>query len=354
MPKDSRLRKVRALAPLRLGLAGGGTDVSPYSDQFGGCILNATIDLYAFANIEPRDDGQAVFEALDLGESVAFPAAAPFPDLAKDAKLALHRGVYDRVMKDFNGGERIPLKITTHCDAPMGSGLGSSSAMVVAMLTAFVELLALPLGEYDVARLAYDIERVDLGMQGGKQDQYAATFGGFNYMEFNGDRVIVNPLRVRNEAMREIQYNLILYYMGSSRLSSEIIASQIKNVQSGKSKSIEAMHKLKEQAVLQKEALLKGDLHAFGRLLSFGWEHKKEMSEKISNDAIETIYAACMDAGALGVKVSGAGGGGFMMIYADGYRKFQVLERLKTFPGQVIRFQFVPHGAEAWPMQKEG
>ena len=168
----------------------------------------------------------------------------------------------------------------------------------------------------------------------------------------NGDRVIVNPLRVRNESMREIQYNMILYYMGSSRISSEIIASQIKNVQQGKSKSIEAMHKLKEQAVLQKEALLKGDLTAFGKLLSYGWEHKKEMSEKISNDTIETVYAKCMNSGALGVKVSGAGGGGFMMIYADGYNKFKVLEGLKEFPGQVIRFQFVPHGAEAWPMQK--
>lgn len=349
MIQRGRPRGVRSLAPLRLGLAGGGTDVSPYSDRFGGAVLNATIDLYAYANIEPRDDGKVVLEALDLGQRAEFPAGAPFPE---GAGLALHRGVYDRVMRDFNGGGRIPLTLTTHCDAPIGSGLGSSSAMVVAMLTAFVELLALPLGEYDVARLAFDIERVDLGMQGGKQDQYAATFGGFNYMEFHGDRVIVNPLRVRAEHLREIQYNLILYYLGSSRLSSEIIASQIANVQSGRSRSIEAMHRLKEQAALQKEALLKGDLRAFGKLLSFGWEHKKEMSEKISNAAIEEVHARCMDLGALGVKVSGAGGGGFMMIYADGCRKFGVLEGLKAFPGQVIRFQFVPHGAEAWPMQK--
>jgi D-glycero-alpha-D-manno-heptose-7-phosphate kinase len=348
MPKDSRLRPVRSQAPLRLGLAGGGTDVSPYSDLYGGAILNATIDLYAYANLEPRDDGKVVLAALDLGERAEFPAAEPFP---AGAPLALHRGVYDRIMRDFNGGERMALTLTTHCDAPMGSGLGSSSAVVVAMLTAFVELLGLPLGEYDVARLAYDIERVDLGLQGGKQDQYAATFGGFNYMEFHGDRVIVNPLRVRAESMRELQYNMLLYYMGSSRLSSEIIASQIKNVQTGRSRSIEAMHRLKEQAVLQKEALLKGDLRGFGKLLSFGWEHKKEMSEKISNDAIETVYARCMEAGALGVKVSGAGGGGFMMIYADGYRKFEVQEALKAFPGQVIRFQFVSEGAEAWPMQ---
>ncbi len=349
MSRHDGLRGVRSRAPLRLGLAGGGTDVSPYSDRFGGAVLNATIDLCAYANIEPRGDGKVVLEALDLGVREEFPAGDPFPP---GPGLPLHRGVYDRVMRDFNGGERIPLTLATHCDAPIGSGLGSSSAMVVAMLAAFVELLGLPLGEYDIARLAYDIERSDLGMQGGKQDQYAATFGGFNYMEFSGDRVIVNPLRVRGETMSEIQYNMILYYLGSSRLSSEIIASQIRNVQTGKSSSIEAMHRLKEQAVLQKEALLKGDLRAFGALLSFGWEHKKEMSEKISNPAIEEVYARCVELGALGVKVSGAGGGGFMMIYADGYRKFAVLEGLKAFPGQVIRFQFVPHGAEAWPMQK--
>ncbi|HLP43074.1 MAG TPA: dehydrogenase, partial [Fibrobacteria bacterium] len=316
MANNNRLRGVRALAPLRLGLAGGGTDVSPYSDQYGGCILNATIDLFAYANIEPRDDGKVVLEALDLKERFEGEAAAPFP---RDARLALHRGVYDRVMRDFNGGERIPLTLTTHGDAPVGSGLGSSSAMVVAMLTAFVDLLGLPLGEYDVAHLAYEIERVDLAMQGGKQDQYAATFGGFNYMEFHADRVIVNPLRVRSEAMREIEYNMTLYYLGSSRVSSEIIASQIRNVRTGKSRSIEAMHRLKEQAVLQKEALLKGDLRRFGQLLSYGWEHKKEMSEKISNDTIERVHARCIEAGALGVKVSGAGGGGFMMIYSDGY-----------------------------------
>jgi D-glycero-alpha-D-manno-heptose-7-phosphate kinase len=351
MPHHPPLRSVRSLAPLRLGLAGGGTDVSPYSDRFGGAILNATIDLFAFSNIEPRDDGKVAFHALDLDQHAEFDAASPFP---AGAPLALHRGVYDRVMRDYNGGERIPLTLTTHCDAPVGSGLGSSSALVVSMLTAFAELLRLPLGEYDVARLAFDIERTDLGMQGGKQDQYAATFGGFNYMEFQGDRVIVNPLRVRPDTIREIEYNLILYYMGSSRLSSEIISSQIRNVEQGKDSSIEAMHRLKEQASLQKEALLRRDLPAFGRLLSFGWEHKKEMSEKISNPAIEAVYARCMERGALGVKVSGAGGGGFMMIYADGHRKFDILEGLKEFPGEVIRFRFVSHGAEAWPMQGRG
>lgn len=344
------LPKVRAAAPLRLGLAGGGTDVSPYSDLFGGAVLNATINHFAFATLEPRTDGRVGFSALDLGENISFDLE---DRIEGPGPLALLRGIYTRIVRDFLGGRRLPLQITTHSDAPVGSGLGSSSAMVVAVLTAFSEYLKLPLGEYDVARLAFDIERVDLAMQGGKQDQYAATFGGVNFMEFYGDRVIVNPLRIRSDTLSELQYNLLLYYLGSSRLSSAIIENQIENVKQGAQKSIEAMHQLKEQAQMQKEALLKGDLPGFGRLLGMGWDAKKRMSSQITNSAIDTIHARCMELGALGVKVSGAGGGGFMMIYCDGYKKFKVMEGLKDLPGEIIKFQFHKGGASAWRLRSE-
>lgn len=342
-------RRVRSMAPLRLGLAGGGTDVSPYSDDFGGAVMNATMNLYAFANLELLTEDKVVFEALDLGMRAEFPLGEAIPN---EGQLILHKGIYNRVMRDYNGGIPLPIKITSHSDAPMGSGLGSSSAMVVAILTAFVELFKLPLGEYDVARLAYDIERSDLTMHGGKQDQYASTFGGFNFMEFYKDRVIVNPLRIRQETVAELQYNMLLFYLGTSRLSSEIIESQIRNVHDKKSKPIEAMHRLKELANLQKEAILRGNLGEFGRLLGHGWDFKKQMSDKISNPAIDKVYDHCMSSGALGVKVSGAGGGGFMMIYCDGYSKYRVIAGLRELPGELVKFQFVTHGAEAWPMQK--
>lgn len=345
--KDNR--RVRSMAPLRLGLAGGGTDVSPYSDDFGGAVLNATINLFAFANIELLKEDKIIFEALDLGKRTEFALEDEIPN---SGDLVLHKGIYNRIMRDYNSGRPLAMKITTHSDAPMGSGLGSSSAMVVAILSAFVEIFKLPLGEYDVARLAYDIERADLGMHGGKQDQYAATFGGFNFMEFNKGGVIVNPLRIKQETIVELQYNLILFYLGTSRLSSEIIESQIKNVQSKQSKPIEAMHRLKEQATFQKEAILRGNLAEFGRLLGYGWDFKKQMSAMISNPAIDRVYDRCMSMGALGVKVSGAGGGGFMMIYCDGYSKFKVTEALKEYPGELVKFQFVKNGAGAWPMQK--
>ena len=176
----------RSRAPLRLGLAGGGTDVSPYSEQFGGAILNVTISLFAFANIEETNDGQIEFESKDFEMVEKYKLNAEIPS---GGKLNLLKGVYNRIQKDFPFTVK-GLKIITYVEAPPGSGLGSSSTLVVAIIGAFVEMLNLPLGEYDIAQYAYDIERIDLQLAGGKQDQYATTFGGFNYMEFYKD----NPL----------------------------------------------------------------------------------------------------------------------------------------------------------------
>jgi D-glycero-alpha-D-manno-heptose-7-phosphate kinase len=197
----------RSKAPLRLGLAGGGTDVAPYSDLFGGAILNATISMYARAAITPLDNGKIVLHARDKNIRVELDA---IPEIETSGELVLHRGIYNRIIKDFNHGNPLSFELSTYVDAPAGSGLGTSSTLVVAILGAFVEWLKLPLGEYDIAHLAYEIERNDLDMAGGKQDQYAATFGGVNYMEFFAhDKVIVNPLRVKDKYLNELANNLV-------------------------------------------------------------------------------------------------------------------------------------------------
>lgn len=200
---------IRSKAPLRLGLAGGGSDVSPYSDLYGGLILNATINLYAHCTIEETQNGKIEIIATDIGQAAIFES---LPVLPVDGTLNLHKGVYNRIVKDF----RVPVpscRITTYSDAPPGSGLGSSSTMVVAIVKAFVEWLNLPLGDYEIARLAYEIERKDLALSGGKQDQYAATFGGFNFMEFlKDDHVIVNPLRIKKWVVDELEASILLYY----------------------------------------------------------------------------------------------------------------------------------------------
>ncbi len=338
----------RSKAPLRLGLAGGGTDVSPYSDHYGGCVLNATIDLYAYCTIETLDRDIVEFEAKDLDISFQAPSAPSYPN---DQELALHKAVYNRIVSDFCDGRPLPVRITTHSDALPGSGLGSSSTMVVAMLAAFRELLNMPLGEYDLAHLAFEIERKDCALSGGKQDQYAATFGGFNFMEFyKDDRVIVNPLRIRRSIENELQASLLLYFTGVSRSSAEIIDDQVNAVHSVATReaSISAMHEVKRLAYEMKESLLKGDIETVVDFFHRSWQAKKKMSTKISNPNIEAVADAALNAGARAVKIAGAGGGGFMMIFVKPSNRLDVESALRKLPGNCLKFNFTQNGVESW------
>ena len=339
---------IRSKAPLRLGLAGGGTDVSPYSDLYGGAILNATISLYAYTTIEPLEGNRIVFSSPDAGLEEEYEASEM---LDTSGYFVLAKGVYNRVVKDFIH-KPLSFKITSHVDSPAGGGLGTSSTLVVSILGAFSEWLKLPWGEYDLARLAYEIERVDLGMAGGKQDQYAATFGGFNYMQFlQDDKVIVNPLRIRQRYQDELAHNLLLYYTETSHVSAEIIQGQIDNVKANNSKSIEAMHHLKKQAVWMKESLLRGDVDAIGEILNFGWEHKKNTASGITNPLLDNIYRTAIRAGATGGKVSGAGGGGYMFFYCPGTSRYAVEKALcEKFSGQAKRYEFTQEGLKTWTL----
>jgi len=335
----------RSKAPLRIGLAGGGTDVSPYCDLYGGAILNATISLYAYATIEPLDGAQIIFEAVDRGERVAYDAA---PELPIDNQLDLATGVYNRLVRQY-GPMPASFRLTTFVDAPAGSGLGTSSTLVVAIIGVFAEWLRLPLGEYDVAQLAYEIEREDLAMAGGKQDQYAATFGGVNYMEFYEEgRVIVNPLRIKPQYLNELENNLLLYFTATSRSSAAIIEVQSKNVTDKNAQSIEAMHQLKEQARMMKEALLRGKVADIGAILDYGFRFKKQMAAGISNERMDAIYERALRAGATGGKISGAGGGGFMMFYCPMNTRYAVQEALVDFGGEFRDYQFTERGLFTW------
>ncbi len=338
----------RSKAPLRIGLAGGGTDVSPYSDLYGGAILNATVSLYANATIEPLEENAIILEAIDRDETEQYKWDTHLP---VNGKLDLLKGVYNRIQKDYGITGIKGFRLSTYADAPAGSGLGTSSTVVVAIIGAFTEMLKLPLGEYDIAQYAYDIERKDLQLAGGKQDQYAATFGGVNFMEFYaGDKVIVNPLRIRQKYLFELENNLLLYFTSTSRESAEIIKKQSKNVTEKKDRPIEAMHQLKLQAQMMKEALLKGKLNDFGDILDFGFRQKKEMAEGISNSLMEEIYETAKKAGATGGKITGAGGGGFMIFYCPGTTKYQVIKSLEKFGGQHKDYRFVEHGLTTWTM----
>lgn len=336
---------IRSKAPLRLGLAGGGSDVSPYSDIYGGLVLNATINMYAYCSIEETDSDKIEIIATDLQQEYCYPVAENLPI---DGNLDLHKGVYNRVVKDYGARPR-SFRITTYSDAPAGSGLGSSSTMVVAILKAFVEWLNLPMGDYEIANLAYKIEREDLALSGGKQDQYAAAFGGFNYMEFLSDNhVIVNPLRIKRWIIDELESSMVLYYTGASRSSAKIIDEQKKNTSSGNTVAIEAMHRIKQSAKDMKDVLLRGDIQGFAKILGKAWEDKKKMATSITNPMIQQVMDVAMEAGAIAGKVSGAGGGGFIMFVVKPTHKKQVMRALEKLDGQVMNFQFSYGGTHGW------
>lgn len=329
-------------------MAGGGTDVSPYCDLYGGAILNATLSLYAHATIQPLEDRTIILQGIDRKEEVRFEDGAALDSLPIDGKLDLLKGVYNRIRSTY-GWPGKGFRLSTFVDAPAGSGLGTSSTLVVAIVGVFTEMLRLPLGEYDMAHLAYDIERNQLAMAGGRQDQYAATFGGVNYMEFyKDDKVIVNPLRVKQQYLFELENNLLLYYTATSRESARIIEVQSRNVADKKERSIEAMHQLKHQAVLMKEALLMGRIHEIGEILDFGFRQKQQMAEGISNAFIDDIYEQAKRAGATGGKISGAGGGGFMTFYCPGTTKYRVMEVLSGLKGHCQPYTFTGHGLTTW------
>ncbi len=333
----------RAKAPLRLGLAGGGTDISPYSDLYGGAILNATINMFAFASIKPRKDNKIEIISNDFGKREEIESVK---NIKYNGNLDLIKCVYNRIVKDFTK-EKLSFSLITDANVPVGSGLGTSSAVVVAVVGAFCEWLKIPLGEYEIARLAYEIERKDLKLSGGKQDQYAAAFGGVNFMEFDNGDVIVNPLRIKTHHLLELENNLLLFFTGKSRFSDEIINKKIESIKTKKN-TVDSMHKMKQLAFEAKKLLLKGKIDDLGFLLDEMWQYKKKTAKCVSTPLIDEIYESAKKAGALGGKVSGAGGGGFMYFYCPGNTKYKVMENVLKFKGDIRRFEFTKKGVISW------
>lgn len=347
MTKSVYFPKIRSRAPLRIGLAGGGTDLSPYVENFGGAVLNVTIDRYAFASITPRDDGRIVFEADDLSVQEEWQPGEP-----RRTRLMLHHAVANRMAALFASNGLPPMTLRTTVDAPAGSGLGSSSALVVALVEAMRELLQAPLGVYDVAHLAYEIERHDLQLSGGRQDHYAAAFGGFNFIEFLADdRVIVNPLRLSRSVVCELESSIVVCFSGQSRESAAIIDEQTSAIQGPTGLVVDAMHQLKADAHEMKRALCIGDIDSLAKILNQSWQAKKSTAISVSNSRIEALLAIALESGALAGKVSGAGGGGFMFFVVHPENRFRLIGALSAAGGQASPVKFTDLGCETWRFQ---
>ena len=346
---------IRSRAPLRLGFAGGGTDLESYSNFYGGAVVNATINMYAYCTILPTDNGKICFYSYDNKNTLEIDSV---PYIEPDAdKLILHRGVYNRIVKDYNGGKPLSFIMSTSNDAPIGSGLGTSSTMIVAIIEAFNKWLKLGLDNYQKAKLAYEIERKDLGLAGGKQDQYSAVFGGFNFMEFKTDgSVTVTPLDIGEKTLNELEFSMVLYYDGQSRKSADqqltltknIITHQIRNAANKKDITIAALDALKQNAYTMKNRILAGDINAFADYLRKGWEDKKKTSSIVTNAALEKTIKFAEKYGAEAVKVSGAGGGGFLLLYCNPLNRQVLTDALKTLGGSVYSIKFSLSGAESW------
>jgi D-glycero-alpha-D-manno-heptose-7-phosphate kinase len=331
-------REIRAKAPLRVSFAGGGTDVPPFPEREGGVVMSATINRYAYGSLVPREDDNISVESVDFGVSVDYDEK---DELAFDGKLDLVKGA---IRKLGRGG----FDLFLHSSAPPGSGLGSSSTVMVTLIGLLKEYHRLPLTDYEIADLAYTVERQDLGIKGGLQDQYAATFGGFNFIEMDGDRVIVNPLRIPDDVVHELEHNMLLCYTGRTRQSDHIIDDQTQRFEDRDDVALEGLRMQKELAVEMKNALLRRRLNHFGDLLGTAWDYKKRMSPRITTGFIDEAYDAAIREGALGGKVTGAGGGGYMLFFCPFQRKHRVAEALIALGGTVDEFEFAPAGLTTW------
>jgi D-glycero-alpha-D-manno-heptose-7-phosphate kinase len=335
---------VRSKVPLRISFCGGGTDISPYKDEYGGIVLSATIDKYAYCSLRVRDDRNITVASLDYDVVAKY-------HLDEEMKYDGELDLVKAVIKNFNHGIKQGLDFFIHSDAPPGSGLGSSSTMVVALIGLLKHWQRLPMTNYEMAELAYHIERKELGIQGGMQDQYAAVFGGFNFMEFSSSAVIVNPLRIDTEVINELEYNLLLCYTGRTRLSANIISTQVDAYVRKEEEVLHAMAELKKITIELKNALLQGRLSEFGLLLHDAWINKKKMAKQITNPTIDELYETARKHGALGGKILGAGGGGYLLVYCEFGKKHIVAEQLEKLGGQVVEFTFDQRGAQSWEIR---
>lgn len=337
------MKTVFSKAPLRIGLAGGGTDLSPYWNNHGGLVLSGTIDQYAYCKIEPSMNW--IFKSVDLNleeeiESLNY-------DQYSEGALKLLINSYLYLVKEVK--HKTPVKITTYVEAPPGSGLGSSSALVVALVSAISEYYAIPKDEYQIADIALNIERYICKLPGGKQDQYAAAFGGFNLIEFLQDgRTIVNPLRLNFKTQNMLEINTVLYYVGRPRSDENVIEETSKNLTSDLS-AVQVTHKIKEACIEFKRSLLIGDVEKISSLMNDYWNLKLKTSSKVGSPELIDTYDFAMQNGASAAKISGAGGGGHMILFTNFEERHKLISALKKrTQGRIVPFKFVKHGVDTW------
>jgi len=335
---------IRSKAPFRVSFGGGGTDMPPYCTEHGGCVISTTIARYIYISIESRDDEKVRVFSINYNKEILFDVG----DRDYTGDFELFKGVIN--VLNINDG----FNITVYSDLPAGSGMGGSSSLCVALIGAFNELYNFKLNKHEIASKACDIERVELKQKGGYQDQFAAAYGGFNFIEFaNG--IKVSPIKTTEEMINELQYRLILCYVGGSHFSSNIQDEVLKGYEFEKKSFMEAMQDLKDVAYSMRKIIESKDisqLNKFGEFLHKGWLAKKSLSSKISNKNIENFYLTSRKYGVLGGKLLGAGGGGHLLLFSNPEKKYNVIKELEKIGGKIVNFHFNPKGLEVWKLKE--
>ena len=342
---DRKKMTYRSKVPFRISFGGGGTDMPDYCKYHTGSVINTTIRLFTHTSLQLRDDTKVTFKWVNKDE---YEEHEFDHQLDCSYGLKLFKATQNHICTRYQI-DPIGYDIISYQDVPTGSGLGTSSTLIVSLIGIYMELFNLPLGEYDIAEMAIRIERIELAENGGKQDQYAAAFGGFNYMEFKGDDVIVNPLRIKDSVQDELENNVVLYFTNFTRNSSDVLTEQVQKMKDKNKTSTLSLHALVEQAKLMKDCLIKGTIDDLGEILDYGFQQKKMLAKGISTPEIELLYETALKAGATGGKISGAGGGGFMFFYCPNNTKYDVIKALdKLKMGYHQPFTWNKLGLRTW------
>jgi D-glycero-alpha-D-manno-heptose-7-phosphate kinase len=326
-------------SPVRISFGGGGTDLPSYYETFGGGVLSAAINKHFYTVLEKRDDGKIQIISADLRtvETWQDIARMEIPGNALEIPLA--------VFKEF--GCNVSVNLFLASEIPPGTGLGSSASVCVNLTKILATYSHISLSKYELAERAFHIARNVLGRPVGKQDEYASAFGGLNFISFHKDGAThVEPLNLEPDLVRELQSSLLLFFTGESHHSWTILKEQEASVRKVGSGTVEYLHEIRKLAEPMKAALLSGELREFGLLLHEGWEIKKRLSSKISNGHIDEMYKSALQNGALGGKITGAGGGGFLLLFCPLQYQQNVREALVSMGAREMGFEFDFQGAQ--------
>jgi D-glycero-alpha-D-manno-heptose-7-phosphate kinase len=331
---------IRARAPVRISFAGGGTDFPHWYDHRPGAVLCSTINHYARVTLYPRADEAIRIRSVDLGYMADYHLGER-PEF--DGALDLAKATIARL------GVRHGMDLDVRSDAPAGSGLGGSSALTAAVIGAVAAYVGRGLTKYELSELNCLVERGDVRILGGMQDQYASTFGGFNVIEFTKGRVLVNPLRIDPAILNDLEAHLLLCYTGQVRVDQGLIEKQIRFYQEGRQTTLEGMQRIYELVFEMKETLLRGRLNEFGELLHEGFANKKRMNPEVTSGTnTEALYEEARRNGAVGGKLMGAGGGGYLLLYCHTHRQHDVRKALEAMGGKFTNFSFDHAGLQVW------